>query len=132
MVDIALKFYQVYNEKRVDLLDDLLAPGYVGQVNGREIVGPAAAKQFVGAFLAAFPDVSYTIHDTIASGDKVVARWTATATHQGNFAGIDATGRPVTMLGITIFQIADHTIDALWNTWDMFGLLQQLRQDAGR
>lgn len=128
MVDIALKFYQVYNDKHVDLLDDLLAPGYVGQVNGREIAGVAASKEFIGAFLAAFPDVRYTVHDTIASDGKVVTRWTAAGTHGGSFAGIEATGRSVTMLGITIFRIADHKIEALWSTWDLFGLLQQLRQ----
>jgi steroid delta-isomerase-like uncharacterized protein len=125
---VALKFYTVYNDKRVDLLDELLASTYVGQVNGREIVGVAAAKAVIGGFLSAFPDVQYIVHDTIASGDKVVARWTATATHMGDFMGITATQKRVTMLGMTIFQVADQQIAALWNTWDVFGLLEQLRQ----
>ncbi|MBA3944075.1 MAG: ester cyclase [Herpetosiphonaceae bacterium] len=125
--DIALRFYDVYNRQDVGLLDELLAADYVGEVNGTKIVGAAAAKEFIGAFLAGFPDVQYTVHDVVAQADKVVARWTATATHQGSFAGIEPTGKDVTMLGITIFQVAEGKIRGLWNNWDLFGLLQQLR-----
>jgi steroid delta-isomerase-like uncharacterized protein len=126
--DVALKFYEMYNTKKPNLLDDLLAPTYVGQVNGREIAGVAAAKGVISAFLAAFPDVQYTVHDTITNGDRVVTRWTAIATHMGSFAGIEPTRKRVEMLGITIFQISGDQISALWNTWDMFGLVQQLRE----
>jgi steroid delta-isomerase-like uncharacterized protein len=126
--DIVQQFYAVYHDQQVDRLNDLLAPTYVGEVNGREIVGAEAAKGFIRTFLAAFPDVRYTIHDTISSGERVVTRWTATATHRGSFAGIAPTNKPVTMAGITIFAIRDAQIFALWNTWDMFGLIQQLRE----
>jgi steroid delta-isomerase-like uncharacterized protein len=126
--DVAMKFYEMYNTKNPDLLDDLLAPTYVGQVNGREIAGVAAAKGVISTFLAAFPDVQYTVHDTITNGDRVVTRWTASATHMGSFAGIEPTRKRVEMLGITIFQISGAQIGALWNTWDMFGLVQQLRE----
>ena len=124
---IVMQFYAVYNDKNPDLLDVLLASDYVGQVNGREIAGAAAAKRFVAGFLAAFPDVHYTIHDLIASGDKYTVRWSATATHSGAFLGIEPTHRPVSMLGITIFQITDQRIAALWNVWDAAGLLEQIR-----
>src|SRR5688572_17574877 len=126
-VAAAMRFYEVYNSKNVDLLDDLLAPDYIGQVNGREISGAEAAKGFVGALLAAFPDLHYRINHTIASGDEVVARWTATGTHLGSFAGVEPTHKRVTMLGITIFRLADQRISALWSVWDVNGLLQQLR-----
>jgi steroid delta-isomerase-like uncharacterized protein len=98
----------------------------VGEVNGRAIVGVEAAKGFIETFLTAFPDVHYTVLDRITSEQKVVIRWSATATHQGSFAGIEATQKPVTMLGITIFAIADNRIQALWSVWDVFGLTQQL------
>jgi steroid delta-isomerase-like uncharacterized protein len=125
--DIAMKFYEMYNTKNVDLLDTLLAPGYIGQVNGRDIIGVDAAKGVIRDFLTAFPDVQYTVHDTIASGERVVTRWIATATHQGSFVGVEPTQKAVTMLGITIFQISGEQISALWSIWDLFGLVQQLR-----
>jgi steroid delta-isomerase-like uncharacterized protein len=125
----AMRFYEAYNSKNVDLLDDVLAPGYVGQVNGREIAGAQAAKGFIRALLAAFPDLHYTIHQTIASGDEIVTRWSATGTHLGSFAGVEPTQKRVTMLGITIFQLVDQQISALWSIWDVNGVLQQLRQE---
>lgn len=126
-VNVVLQFYDVYHTQHVSLLDQLLAPEYVGQVNGREIKGIESAKQFITAFLNAFPDVQYTVHDTIVGGDKIVTRWTATATHAGDFAGIAPTQKRVQLLGVTIFHIVDDRITALWNTWDVFGLMQQLQ-----
>jgi predicted ester cyclase len=42
-------------------------------------------KAVAGMMHAAFPDVEVTIQDQIAEGDKVVTRWTAQVTHQGDF-----------------------------------------------
>lgn len=125
--ELVARFYAVYNEGRVDLLDELLAPSYVGHVNGREIEGVSAAKAFIQAFLTAFPDVQYTVEDTVESGEKVVTRWSATGTHQGSFGGVPPTQKQVTMLGITIFALTDGKIGTVWSTWDLFGLMQQLQ-----
>lgn len=130
MTAAATRFYEMYNTQNIDMLDELFAPGYVGNINGREIIGVDAAKATVTSFLAAFPDAHYTVEDMIASGDRVVTRWTATATQRGPFAGVAPTNRRVTMRGITILQITGTQISALWNTWDMFGLIEQLREST--
>jgi steroid delta-isomerase-like uncharacterized protein len=75
---------------------------------------------------AAFPDVTVTVQDQIAEGDKVVTRWTAQATHQGEFMGIPPTGKQVTAKAIHVHQIIDGKIAALWEEFDMAGLIQQL------
>ena len=62
----------------------------------------------------------------VAEGDKVVTRWTAQGTHQGDFFGIPASGKPVAVKAIHIHQIVDGKIAALWEEFDMFGLQQQL------
>ncbi len=123
---VSMQFYEMYNTHTMDLLDDLLAPTYAGHINGQTVVGCAAAKTVIAGFLQVFPDVQFTVEDTMASGDRGVTWWTATATHQGTFAGIDTTQRPVTMLGMTMFQIEGTQIRTLWNVWDVAGLLQQL------
>lgn len=123
----ALKFYEMYNTHDVELLDDLLAPEYVGEVNGSKIVGLQAAKSVIGAFLTAFPDVRYDVDDTVAEGNKVVVRWRASATHLGTFGILPPTEKYVLMVGITIFEIEGEQIRALWNLWDVQGLLGQLR-----
>ncbi|MER3524769.1 MAG: hypothetical protein C4326_12140 [Ignavibacteria bacterium] len=49
-------------------------------------------KQFARAFYGAFPDLSHTVEDSIASGDKVVVRFTLRGTHTGEFMGIPGHG----------------------------------------
>jgi predicted ester cyclase len=47
----------------------------------------------MGEFHKAFPDFRSVIEDQIAEGDKVVTRWRASGTHQGEFRGIAPTGK---------------------------------------
>ena len=39
----------------------------------------------------AFPDLQISLDDELSSGDKVITRWTARGTHQGELMGIAAT-----------------------------------------
>lgn len=127
VVATAMRFYEMYNAHDATLLDDLLAPGYVGEVNGNQIIGREAAKRVIGGFLAAFPDVRYNVEDLVVEGDKVLVRWRATGSQLGPFGGQAPTGKGVTMVGMTLFQVAGPQIAALWNLWDVQGLLEQLR-----
>ena len=51
-------------------------------------------------FRKAFPDLTCTVEDQVAEGDKVVSRWTVRGTHQGEFFGVAASGERVEMRGI--------------------------------
>jgi len=74
----------------------------------------------------AFPDGHYSVDDLIAEGDKVVLRWTFHATHKGEFLGPAATGKPVTIMGVTTNRIAGGKIDEGWVSADNLGFLQQV------
>ncbi len=119
-------FYEVYNDHKMELWEEALAEDYVAHVNGHDIPSRDAGKGFVEAFHAAFPNLRYHLDDTIVQGDKVVTRWTANGTHTGEFFGMPATNKDVSMIGITIFRIQNGQIAELWNVWDQNGLMQQL------
>ena len=55
--------------------------------------------------LQVYPDIHLRVEDLIAEDDKV-GRTTITATHQGEFMGVAATGKPVTYNEIFIFRFA--------------------------
>jgi steroid delta-isomerase-like uncharacterized protein len=76
--------------------------------------------------VSAFPDLKLMVEDQIAEGDKVVTRWSATGTHQGELLGIPPTGKQTTATGITIDRIQGGKIVETWTHWDNLGLLQQL------
>ena len=77
-------------------------------------------------YRTAFPDMRITIEDQVAEGDKVVTRWTASGTHQGDLMGIDPTGRRATVTGITIDRISGGKVEETWTNFDAMGMMQQL------
>jgi steroid delta-isomerase-like uncharacterized protein len=78
-------------------------------------------------FKTAFPDMSATVEDVVAEGDKVVTRVTLRGTHQGEVEEFGPpTGRQVEAKGITIHRIDGGKIVEEWNSWDNMSLMQQL------
>ena len=75
---------------------------------------------------AAFHGLQVTVDDIMAEGDKVTARFTARGVHNGEFMGLPATGKGITMTGIEIFRIKDGKIAELWGEANLMGLMQQL------
>lgn len=126
-IDVAMKFYEVYNEHKLDLLDEILGASYVGHVNAHDIQGAESAKGFIGGFVKGIPDAKYEVLDTLTDGNKVIARWRCTGTQTGDFYGMPPSGKSIDVTGITIFEIVDNQISQLWNNWDQFTLVQQLQ-----
>lgn len=119
---------QVWNGANVDAADEIVAGDFVVHASrpGNEIHGPDGAKQYFAMLHKAFPDLTFTIEDHIAEGDRVVTRWSARGTHQGEFQGIPPTGKQITLWGIDIDRIAGGKIVECWMNLDELGLLQQL------
>jgi steroid delta-isomerase-like uncharacterized protein len=120
---------EIWNKKNLDAIDEIYSANYASHVSGSplgEIRGPEGVRQFVGAYLHAFPDVRFTIEDLVAEGDTVVDRWTAHGTHQGELMGIPPTGRQATVTGTEMNRCAGGRIVETWTEWDALGLLQQL------
>jgi len=91
------------------------------------IEGIEAFKQAVMGFIKGFPDVQLIIEDMVAEGDKVTGRLTNDfGTHQGEFAGIPATGNAVTFTSIATWRFADGKIAEARLMPDVLGVMQQL------
>ncbi len=85
-------------------LAQLFAEDYTvnGAPLGRE--GVAAA---VGMFHSSLSDLSLEIHDVLVEDDRIAARWSVTGRHTGELMGIPATGLPVELEGINIYDVRD-------------------------
>jgi steroid delta-isomerase-like uncharacterized protein len=117
-------YKEVLTGKNLAVIDDLYAPGI--DLGSGVSMEREQFKVVAGMMFTAFPDIEVSVQDQIAEGDKVVTRWTAHATHQSDFMGIPATSKRVLVKAIHIHQIVDGRIAALWEEFDMFGLMQQL------
>jgi steroid delta-isomerase-like uncharacterized protein len=65
-----------------------------------------------------FPDLSITVEDVMAEGDRVAARVVMRGTHQGEFQGIAPTGKRVEVSAMDMFRIADGKIGEHWGHAD--------------
>jgi predicted ester cyclase len=74
----------------------------------------------------AFPDVVVTEEDLIASGDMVVERSSAVATHKGSMMGEKATNKRINWTEIHIYRLQDGNIREHWVEMAMMELLQQI------
>jgi NTE family protein len=72
---------------------------------GREGLRAATAE-----FIAAFPDLKFTVEDALSDGARVVVRWTMTGTHKGPLGPAPASGKPVSFGGISIVRVKDGAI----------------------
>jgi ketosteroid isomerase-like protein len=80
---------------------------------------------------AAFHGLYVTIDDIMADGDKVIARFTARGTHNGDFMGVSPTGKAITLTAIEIFRVREGKIAELWGEVNLMGLMQQLGMAPG-
>jgi len=125
---VVRRFYEeVMNQKKRAVLDEVFdlnvvdhfaPPGTPGGLEG--------ARQTLGMFLSAFPDLHFTVEDMIAEGDRVVARVTMSGTQQGPFMGIPPTSKHVTVTGIDINRFVGGKSVEHWVEMDRLGLMQQL------
>jgi len=121
-------YNSVWNERRLEFLDKIIAKTHaLGEptMTGRG-VGPSVYRKEIERFLTAFPDLKFTVDETVSEKDKLVVSWTISGTHKGPFMGLAATQKKMTVSGITIHQIADGKILESTAVWDALGLVLQL------
>ena len=83
----------VWNEGRVEMIEELVADDYVGRIPCRDsrVLGPEGVRRLVSCGRSAHPDLYVKIEDQIAEDDRVATRWRATTAPTGStpcYAGI--------------------------------------------
>jgi steroid delta-isomerase-like uncharacterized protein len=123
---LARKFLRMFEIGGAGMADEIVAVDYYNHDAPDPSIGLEGMKAFVTMFKKAFPDAQVKIAFQLAEGDKVVTRYTWSGTHQGEYYGIPATGKPVNWTSTVAFRIADGKIREAWLNYDQFGLMQQL------
>jgi len=108
-------------------LAELVAEDFVEQ-NPLPGQGPGRAglAGVLTAMFTAFPDLRWTLRDTIAEDDRIMTLSTWTGTHRGPFIGIPATGRTVSVESWTLDRYRDGRLAESRIIMDVAGMLMQL------
>ena len=122
-------FDEVFSQGNMEVIDELVAEDVSGQdaaIDETRTIDDV--RRVVVLFRTAFPDACYTIHDLIAEGDRVVARWSLTGTHRGTYLDVSATEKRVILKGILIYRLEDEKIVEYWGEIDHLGLMRQFSE----
>jgi steroid delta-isomerase-like uncharacterized protein len=82
--------------------------------------------QILGMMRGAFPNIHWTLQETVCEGDKIVARFETRGTHEGPFLNFPASGKAICMTAINIYQFVDGKIVEERGQPDLFGLMVQI------
>lgn len=101
-----------------DVVEQVPFPGQAPGLQGLQDV--------IRGMRAAFPDIVFSIQEQITEGDKVTSRFEWTGTHQGEFLGVPATGRPVRVWGFVMDRLVEGRIKETRILMDALGMMMQL------
>ncbi|MGB6867660.1 MAG: ester cyclase [Candidatus Aminicenantaceae bacterium] len=120
--------YEQWHSRNIDALTEMHAPNakYHHPSAGATPIPIEKALEAMQMYWQAFPDLTLTVEDIIAEGDKVVVRFIGRGTHQGDLGGIPAKGLKTEASGMEIYHFKDGKIVEVWEISDALGLMQQL------
>lgn len=127
-------FEEVWNKKdaaaiREMLTEDSIHHGLSGP-GGPPVRGYTDFENFHAAFITAFPDLHIELDDVIDTGEKIAARYTVTATQQGELQGMQPTGKKVRFTGSGICTVKDGKFVEVWNEVDFPKMQYDLAPDT--
>jgi predicted SnoaL-like aldol condensation-catalyzing enzyme len=106
--DVFDRWEQVWNEGRLDLASDCVAPVYTRhEPPGPRQVTPAEYAAEIAARQQERPNTHIVVYDHAISGDRVWVRWTWHWTNP-------ATGQTNTQSGLQVYRVEDGKLAETW------------------
>jgi steroid delta-isomerase-like uncharacterized protein len=122
------RFVKFINTADPRLATDLVSPQAVFHVPGRPdpARGPEGYLEIIRMMRGGFPDIQWTLEETVVEGDVVAARFTMRGTHRGTFFGVPPTGKTIAVQALNIYRLAAGKIISEVGQPDLLGLMQQI------
>jgi serine phosphatase RsbU (regulator of sigma subunit) len=118
---------EVPNQGNLEAVDEIFDRYLAHQPDGSTLERtPEDVKRFQTEFREAFHNMSLSIDDQIAEGDKVMTRVTLRGTHLGEFRGMAPTGKEIEIKGVSIFRFSSEgKVVESWDALDQLSLMRQ-------
>ncbi len=127
--DLVRRYYsELVSGHRIERLAEFVAEDAADET----VVGPGGTgtsadfRQHLEVLWANVPDVTATVEDLVAEGDRVIAFWRIEGTHAGPVFGVPATGRPFVGHSISTLTVRDGRVVRYNVLPDRLGIIQQL------
>ncbi|GAC1559934.1 MAG: hypothetical protein NVS2B5_23480 [Beijerinckiaceae bacterium] len=125
---ICRDYFKAFLERDAGWMEKHVARTFVRHDPGLdfEVRGPEGVLQLHDALMPAFPDMKLDLVDLVAEGEKVLVRLVIRATHTGPLGEMAATGKPIHVAVLDLFQIREGVLIEHWAQLDNLGMLKQL------
>jgi len=120
-------FDQLWNQRRLKVIEELAAPGVVWHAEGRRFRGRRSVRRRVAELHAAFSDSEMVIDELSVRDEVVICRWRLAMTHSGPWLGFSATGKRLVAHGCSWFRIEEGLIRECWEYWEQQQLSDAIR-----
>lgn len=125
-ISIAKKFYKYLDALQLDSVKSIITPDAKFFYESGDPISWNDIQPLVIMYYTSFPDYKHEIEDIFAAEDKVVVRFTGSATHTSKFMEIDPTGIKIKYKCIDILQFANNKLTNFWAVEDELGMMTQL------
>ena len=126
---LVVESIEAFNAGDTERLLSVMAPDFVMHLaEFPEPLGRDAWREGFELVKRAFPDLGAQIDDLVTADDKVALRLTLHGTHQGEFQGIAATGRPIRYVSHEFYRVRDGQFAEEWVCSDTASLFRQLTE----
>ena len=102
---------RIWQSGRADLITQVVTKDYIGHTSSGDRNADGLRKRIVD-FHTLYPDVSFTIEDQVAEGDRVATRMMAVGTSS-------ATGQRIKLIGLNISRFVGNRIAEEWPVWEV-------------
>jgi len=93
---------------------------------GETTAGIVEYRASLEQLFAGLSDFKVVLEDQFATDDRVVCRWRATATHDGELFGVPATNRALGYTGVSVWEFDGGKARRGWIFPDTMAMMQQL------
>jgi steroid delta-isomerase-like uncharacterized protein len=93
---------------------------------GVVIRGKEELRSFANGAFAAVPDIKFELTSRLAAGQGAAIEWVMSGTHKGDFPGMPATGKRISVRGSSIFELEAVKIRRESDYWDAATFMKQV------
>ena len=112
---IAEKFIdEIWNRGNLEGVSRFVTPDLIYHARREDVRGIENFKKWVFTDRNIFPDIRFTIVDSISEFNKIATSWIVEATHQKEFRGVPATHKKFKTVGFNIFHFQGNKIKEAW------------------
>ncbi len=119
---------QAWNSHDIEEVLRFYSSQYVGEDVGQAFLlrGHEGIRAMLENYWQAFPDLQFTVTDTVIQDLRIAIVWMAEGTHQGTIMNIPSTGHRVEVRGVSIIDVEDGLIVRGQYIWDLAGMLRHM------